>query len=80
METQEDQNRQFQIECLTQELIVMLMEERSMTMEQALDAVYSSHTFQKVENFRTGLFYQSPVYVMDMLNEELGLPSPSAAA
>ena len=71
MNTQEAQDKQFQIECLTNELVAMLMEERGMTMEQAMDAVYSSHTFEKVERTSTGLFYQGSVYVMDMLREEL---------
>ena len=72
MNMQEEQDRQFQIECLTNELVAMLMEERGLTMEQAMDAVYSSHTFEKVERASTGLFYQGSVYVMDMLREELG--------
>jgi hypothetical protein len=71
MNTQKEQDRQFQIECLTNELVAMLMEERSLTMEQAMDTVYSSHTFEKVERTSTGLFYQGSVYVMDMLREEL---------
>lgn len=71
MNTQEEQDRQFQIECLTNELVAMLMEERSLTMEQAMDTVYSSHTFEKVERTSTGLFHQGSVYVMDMLREEL---------
>lgn len=71
MNTQEEQDRQFQIECLTNELVAMLMEERSLTMEQAMDTVYGSHTFEKVERTSTGLFYQGSVYVMDMLREEL---------
>ena len=72
MNMQEKQDRQFQIECLTNELVAMLMEERGLTMEQAMDTVYSSHTFEKVERASTGLFYQGSVYVMDMLEEELG--------
>lgn len=69
---QEEQDKQFQIECLTNELVAMLMEERGLTLEQAMDTVYSSHTFEKVERTSTGLFYQGSVYVMDMLREELG--------
>lgn len=72
MNMQEEQDRQFQIECLTNELVAILMEERGLTMEQAMDTVYSSHTFEKVERASTGLFYQGSVYVMDMLREELG--------
>ena len=71
MNLQEEQSKQFQIECLTNDLVVMLMEDAGMSMEQALDAVYNSHTYEKIERTGTGLFYQSPVYVMDMLQEEL---------
>lgn len=71
MSTQEEQDKQFQIECLTNELVSMLIEERGLTMEQAMDIVYSSHTFEKVERTSTGLYYQRAVYVMDMLREEL---------
>ena len=71
MNTREEQDRQFQIECLTNELIAMLMDEGGLTMEQAMNVVYSSHTFEKVERPSTGLYYQGAVYVMDMLREEL---------
>lgn len=73
MNSREEQDRQFLIECLTNELIAMLMDLRNLTMEQAMDAVYSSHTYEKVERPSTGLYYQSPVYVMDMLCEELNV-------
>ena len=33
MNTQEEQDIQFQIECLTNELVSMLMDERGLTME-----------------------------------------------
>ena len=69
---QEERDRQFQIEYLTHELVSMLMEERAMSMEQALDTVYRSHTYEKIEKASTGLYYQSAVYVMDMLEKELG--------
>ena len=73
MNTREEQDRQFLIECLTNELVTMLMDERGLTIEQAMDAVYGSHTYEKVERPSTGLYYQSPVYVMDMLYEELNV-------
>ena len=49
----------------------MLMEDHGLSMEQALDTVYRSHTYEKIERASTGLFYQGAVYVMDMLEEEL---------
>ena len=71
MNTQNSQDIQFQIECLTNELVTMLMEEQGLSMDKAMDTVYCSHTFEKVERPSTGLYYQSAVYVMDMLREEL---------
>ncbi len=62
---------QFQIECLANELVTMLVEDQGMTLEKAMDTVYGSHTFEKVERVSTGLYYESAVYVMDMLQEEL---------
>lgn len=71
MNAQEKQDMQFQIECLTHDLVVMLMEERGVTMEQALDLLYNSHTYEKIERENTGLYYQGAVYVMEFLREEL---------
>ena len=68
---QQENNQQFQIEVLTQKLIEMLMEDENLTMEQAMDTVYNSHTYEKIENPNTGLFYQGAVYVMELLQEEL---------
>ncbi len=44
---QEEQDIQFQIECLTNELIIMLMDDYEMSMERALDTVYGSNTYKK---------------------------------
>ena len=71
MSEQEKQDMQFQIECLTQELLVMLMEDRGLTLERAMDLLYNSQTYDKLERASTGLYYQGAVYVMDMLNMEL---------
>ncbi len=38
MNGQEENDRQFLIECLTNELVTMLIDDRGMTMEEALDA------------------------------------------
>ncbi len=66
-----DKDTQFQIEFLTQQLIEMLMEERGLSMQEAMDIVYNSHTYEKVERPATGMYYQAPVYVMDILEDEL---------
>lgn len=68
--TDETYSKQFQIEVLTKQLVEMLMTDRNLSMEQALDMVYKSKTYQKIENEHTGLYYQSPVYILDMLLNE----------
>ena len=47
MNKQEEQDIQFQIECLTNELVIMLMDDYGMSMEQALDTVYDSNCIIK---------------------------------
>ena len=63
-------DRQFLIECLCEDIIPMIMEEYHLTDKDALDRLYKSKTFSKIEDPETGLYYQSPVYVFDILKEE----------
>lgn len=61
----------FMVETLTRELIARLMEERSLSMREALDIVYNSKTYVALNNLNTGLYFQSPAYVYDVLEEEI---------
>ena len=61
----------FMIETLTSEMIARLMEERSLTMREAMDVVYKSRTYAALNNLKTGLYFQSPVYLYDHLQQEL---------
>ena len=70
-ELQHIRDRQYLIESLSSDLIQMMMEERKIPLEDAMHIIYNSETYMKLEDERTGLYYQSPVYVMDYLNEEL---------
>lgn len=70
-EEQHRQDKQFLVECLTADLATMLIEDYGYTMEDALDALYKSKTYEKIERESTGLYYQGSVYVMDHLMEEL---------
>lgn len=70
-EEQHHQDKQFLIECLTNDLATMLIEDYGYTMEDALDTLYRSKTYEKIERESTGLYYQGSVYVMEHLMEEL---------
>lgn len=59
------------IEELVKDLVLKLIEEEKMSMSEALDAVYSSDTYEKVLDLETGLYAQSTAYVFAVLEREL---------
>ena len=65
------------VECITQDLIQYLMEDNNITMEEAMDIVYNSKTFEKLNDFETHLYYESSSYVYEYLKEELKNESKS---
>lgn len=68
-----NKDAQFLIECLTEDLIAMLMDTYGVSLDEAADRLYNSSTYSLLENEDSGLYYQSAVYVFDILREELGL-------
>lgn len=55
------------------ELAQILMERYGYTQFQALDVLYNSETFARLQDPNTGLYYQSTGYVYSFLNSELSL-------
>ena len=49
------------------------MEKYGYTLEKAMDTLYNSETFARLQDADTGLYYQSPGYVYSFLNSELSL-------
>lgn len=62
---------QFQIECLASELANMLIEEYGWDIRRALDELYSSETFSKLNDPECGLYYQGSVYIFQFLKSEI---------
>lgn len=60
-------------ECTTRDLALMLVEDYNISLPEALNILYNSETFQMLQDERTGLYYQSPVYIYDYLKRELTL-------
>lgn len=57
---------------MTKNLTTLLMnDDPSLTMEQALSLVLNSNTYQKLQNEATHFYYQSPRYVYAFLDSEL---------
>ncbi len=61
----------FLIETLTRDVIDQLMEQQGITMRQAMDKFYSSHTFDALTKTETGLYFQSPAYILNEYQNEL---------
>ena len=63
-------DKQFLIETLCEDLVSMIMQNYHLSVQDAMDKLYKSQTFAKIEDLQTGLYYQSPVYVFEFLKEE----------
>lgn len=61
----------FMIECITTRLVEYVMEDFGLDMSTALKMVFESTTYSKLVDLDTGLYYQSPGYVYDFLQNEL---------
>lgn len=64
-----EQEFNYQKEQLTAKMIQILVEEKGYDMEEAIDRVYSSDIYKKLSDRRTGLFFQSPRYVLSYLQK-----------
>lgn len=61
----------YMVEGITADLIVMLIERKGYATEQAVKTVYASHVYEALINPATNLYFQSPGYIYNYLNQEL---------
>ena len=61
------------VECNARDIALMLMEEKNISIEEALRLLYSSKTFENLKKKNSGLYFQSPGYVYEYLRRELKL-------
>lgn len=47
-----------------------LMQDYNISIEQALDFIYNSDTYQKLNDKETGLYVESPAYIYQLLDRE----------
>lgn len=58
-------------EEIVKDMIARLMDERGLTMAEAFDKVYTSRLFEKLNDPKTGLYFQASGYVYSFLTSEL---------
>lgn len=60
---------------LSIELAEMLIDEFHYSPQEALDVLYTSDTFERLQDDETGLYYQSAGYVYSFLSDEIKTPN-----
>lgn len=66
-----DAQIQMMQEDMYAELAQILMDRWQYPMDKALETLYNSDTFARLQDKETGLYYQSPGYVFSFLDTEL---------
>ena len=59
------------INARIKDMVMWLMEDFKYSLEEALDCVYNSELFEKLQDLETGLYYQSSGYNYELLKEEI---------
>ncbi len=54
-------------EQVSARMIQILTEEQGYTLEDAIDKVYTSPVYEKLSDANTGLFFQSPRYILSYI-------------
>ena len=62
---------QFIINSDVERMAQYLVEDDGMTIIRALDIIYNSNIYQKLQDRKTGLYLYSAAYIYDCLKEEL---------
>ena len=65
------EQRQLLKDELSTELAGYLVDDFHYTPEEAIDVLYTSETFERMQDDATGLYYQSPGYVYSFLLNEI---------
>ena len=68
-------DQQLLFEGATTDLVDYVMRYGGIALRPAIDVVYRSKLFKKLEDPATGLYREGPVYLYDMLCEERGIKS-----
>ena len=63
--------QQEMIEYTTQEVVGYLIEDNAITIEQAMEQLYLSDTFEKLSDVETGLYLEGSTYVYELLKREI---------
>lgn len=59
------------IEYIVQDVVAFLMEDRQISIDEAMRLFYASKTFDRLHDTETGLYLSGSAYLYTMLQEEI---------
>lgn len=68
--------KDYMMEGICKDIVGYLMEDYGIDMDEAMRLLYNSDTIKKLQDERTGLYYQSSGYVYDYLRDEINTRTP----
>lgn len=63
-------DREFLVEANIQDVLKFMIEEMDLSISDAMRQFYASEVFDKLQNFETGLYLESPAYIYEMYKNE----------
>lgn len=68
-----EQAKSFMIEEIAKEIVLLLMEEKGVSMREAIHTLYTSDTYARLIDTKNQLYAQSTAYVYEYLENELAM-------
>lgn len=63
-------DKDFLVETNIQDVLKFLIDDKGLSITDAMRQFYTSDTFEKLQDYETGLYLESPAYIYDLyLNE-----------
>lgn len=59
------------VESSVQDMVKFLCEDFSISIDEALNKVYNSITYEKLKNKKTGMYAESSEYIYELLKDEI---------
>ena len=56
-------------ECTTRDVMQLLVDEKQLSLNEAMNLFYNLKTFRLLMNPETGFYYQSSIYVFDVFGK-----------
>lgn len=60
-------------EAITQEIVGYLIADNNLELEEAMNLLYTSNLFEKLNDIETGLYLEGSAYVYELLKDELNI-------